>query len=114
MAFGQPLWIAAHLLGESPEATSIDGVRVSTVLFGTTSGPFEGIGGAAMTPFVMTLLASRDSRVFVFADETLLGWAEGERASAVLAEWDKRGGYTRGVRALLEPAALCPVPHLAH
>ncbi|HEX9088488.1 MAG TPA: hypothetical protein VF867_13290 [Arthrobacter sp.] len=42
--------------------------------FGSTAGPFPGIGGAAMTRFRLTILYSKDFMV-LFADDRLYGVA---------------------------------------
>lgn len=109
MSFGKPSWVAVHLLGPDLAVSARD-VRSETVWYGTTAGPFGGIGGSAMSQFQMTLLVT-DDHVFVFADETLWGWAPAVAANAIVDVWnDGERGNTTLLRGLLEPAGTCPVP----
>lgn len=107
MSYGQPSWIAVHLLGPDL-AGSVREVRSESVWYGSTAGPFGGIGGAAMSQFQMTLVVTGE-RVYVFADERLWGWAPVAAADAVVAAWSEGvWGSTEVLRRLLEPAGSYP------
>lgn len=82
MAYGQPSWIARTLVGDDL-ASSVATVEARTVTYGSTAGPFSGIGGAAMSNFDIALLTLRGGEVLVYADTRLLGWAAREGATAV-------------------------------
>lgn len=102
MGFGQPSWVATHLLGDDL-ATYVRDVRVAVATFGSTTGPFSGIGGAAMSDFTMTYLVvaapddyanplsmyantDRGSEVTLFfADEQFLGWSTDDWAASLLS-----------------------------
>lgn len=73
MGYGSPSFLAVHLLGEAG-ARSVRRVRSESVLYGSTAGPFGGIGGAAMSWFQMTALTLGSDDTLIFADERLLGW----------------------------------------
>lgn len=74
MSFGQPSFIAVALLGKEL-AQRVVSVRSETVTYGSTTGPFLGIGGSAMTLFTITELGLGDDRVLYFADDRFLGWS---------------------------------------
>lgn len=67
-------FIATHLVGVDA-ARYVTGLRSQTHLFGSTAGPFDALGGAAMTSIVMTELTF-GSKVVFFADDQFLGWAD--------------------------------------
>ena len=74
MGFGQPSWIAVALLGKE-HAPRVRHVRSRTVMYGSTAGPFAGIGGAAMTDFQITALVT-DAATLFYADDRPVGWID--------------------------------------
>lgn len=114
MSFGHPSFIATHLFGDDVPV-GISWVRSETVLFGSTTGPFSGFGGSAMTLFTITeiLVRSTDggpSVGLIFCDETFLGWyaavasAESDLIRERFPNLDDR---TPGLNT---DASTCPVP----
>lgn len=67
-------FIAVRLVGKDA-ALRVTGVRSQAHLFGSTAGPFNTLGGSAMTQVVMTELAF-GSVLAYFAGTSYLGWAE--------------------------------------
>jgi hypothetical protein len=87
MGYGSRDFITAHLLDQAtleiiqaqlPEGYDLDVHRIDasshSVLYGSTAGPWHGIGGAAMTRFQITTLTQGNLTV-VFTDETPFGYS---------------------------------------
>lgn len=72
MAFGQVSWVVETLLERQGEREQVVEFKVEEAWYGSTSGPWGGIGGAAMTRFTMTLLTFPEGYV-VFADRQRMG-----------------------------------------
>lgn len=74
MSLSTAHWIAEQLIG--PErAEDVQNTWSRSFLYGTTVGPFDGIGGAAMSTWTITVL-SLTRHVEVYADKQLLGTLE--------------------------------------
>lgn len=101
MSFGQPSFIAVGLVGPQA-ASSYANVESKTVLYGSTAGPFDGIGGAAMTQFTITRMTAGNHEVY-FADDRFLGWRTREPGAEVAALLV----YARDLNT--DPAS-CPLP----
>lgn len=72
MSFGRPSFIATTLLGRTL-ADKVSAMRSATQTYGSTSGPFGGIGGSAMTTFTITEFRFGGCWVY-FADDRFVGW----------------------------------------
>ena len=83
MAFGRPSWVAAALVGPE-QATRVTGIHARTVTYGSTAGPFGGMGGAAMSDFDIVALTVRGGDVVVYADDRPLGWVPRAGRQALL------------------------------
>lgn len=60
-------------------------VHSETVLYGSSAGPFGGIGCAAMTSFQMTLI-KRGNLCVIFADERPFGWCDDHDLAATILQ----------------------------
>lgn len=108
MGFDQRSWIAAALLPDEV-ADKVVEVRSEMVLYGSTSGPFGGISGAAMTYFQITVIGL-PNLVLVFADDRLLGWSDDSGTAHALRSASRLAVIKDTIPAALEPADACPVP----
>jgi len=79
MSFGSISWIAEELLVDENERRRVVGVRVESCWYGSTAGPFGGIGGSAMTEFTMTEIILPD-RSIVYADKQRMGTVKPEHS----------------------------------
>lgn len=111
MSFGKPSWIAAALLHEDVAHTVTD-VRSEMVLYGSTAGPIgdvDSISGSAMSYFQMTLICLPEYAL-VFADDTLLGWADfAEQDARWRIMWRDLPHNKDRIRERLKPAHSCPI-----
>lgn len=101
MSFGKPSFIATRLLGTAL-ARRVVSLRSQTQTYGSTTGPWRGIGGAAMTPFqVIEFSLGGDLRLY-FADDRFLGWTEDRDVRAMFP------ALTVDTPGLNTSAATCP------
>lgn len=88
--------LAAHGL-PAFRAEDFTGIESWTSMFGSTAGPYGGIGGAAMTSFRFVVISSKDSMVLFADDERrlagrLYGVAPLDRSVIEAENW---GTFTR-------------------
>ena len=101
MSFGRPSFVAVALLGHEL-AQRVVSVRSETATYGSTTGPFLGIGGSAMTSFTITELGLGGDRMLYFADDRFLGWSV---EPAVRAVFPKLSVTTPGIHTSRDEVA---------
>lgn len=106
MAFGKPSFIATALLGPDL-AKRVSSVRSATQMYGSTSGPFGGMSGSAMTTFTMTEFRIGSAFLY-FADDRYLGWAQD--GSTPQEQFPKLHTGMGGLKEVTE----CPVAEAQH
>ncbi|MBG0738625.1 hypothetical protein IV500_04215 [Paeniglutamicibacter antarcticus] len=100
MAYGRPDFITTRLLDDDtmehlnhclPDGYRINPRQVRAysrpTMFGSTAGPWGGIGGAAMTTFQITMLVQGNLAV-VFVDEKPFGYTIKPGAGQLLIDGD--------------------------
>ncbi|MEH0110536.1 hypothetical protein V6N00_12570 [Tersicoccus sp. MR15.9] len=77
MAYGQPSFIAVHLLGvDHPDLPHVQQVVSQTAGYPHTAGPhLDRVGGRANSIFTITAITVNRGIVY-FADDNYLGWAD--------------------------------------
>lgn len=102
MAFGRPSFIATALLG--PElARRVTALRSETAIYGSTSGPFGGMGGSAMTMFTVTEFRIGSAFIY-FADDRFLGWTYDDSTPR-----EQFPNLSEGMTGLSADKTKCPV-----